>query len=46
MSKEQRFRVVGKDYIVFADGTRVDKGKLVPKDIDCTSLPDGWVEEA
>ncbi len=44
---EIRYRVVGRDYVKFADGTKVRKGNLVPKDIEVEDwlVDAGWVEE-
>ena len=44
---EIRYRVVGKDYVVFDGGIKVKKGNLIPKDIHVEDwLVDvGWVEE-
>ena len=44
---EIRYRVVGRAYVKFGDGTKVKKGNLIPKDIHVEDwLVDvGWVEE-
>ena len=44
---EIRYRVVGRAYVKFGDGTKVKQGKLIPKDIPVEDwLVDvGWVEE-
>jgi len=41
--KEPRYRVTDKrDYIEFPDGTRVEAGNLIPKDVEV----EGWLVEA
>ena len=44
---EIRYRVVGKDYVVFDGGIKVKLGKLVPKDVEVEDwlVDHGWVEE-
>jgi hypothetical protein len=48
MPKEPRYRVTDKrDYIEFPDGTRVEAGNLIPKDVEVEKwlVDKGWVVE-
>lgn len=43
----KRYRVVGREAVHFADGTTVNYGYLVPKDVDVPQwvVDVGWVKE-
>ncbi len=47
MADKKRWRVVGKDYIMFPNGVRVDRGQLVPVSVKVEQwlIQSGWVEE-
>lgn len=47
MADKKRYRVVGRDYVVF-DDVKVPIGKLIPETVEVEEwlLDRGWVEEA
>lgn len=43
MSPKKKRKVIARDYVILADGTRLEEGDPVPVDVD---LPDSFVREA